>query len=181
MKKILSFLFFLTIIPIASIGQTDENNDTDTLKILPYPPSFSDLVKQFEGKVIYIDVLASWCKPCIAELQKSKELEDYFKKNDIIKLYITIDNINDIQKCVEMLKRESIMGYLATYHATDTKYSPFTKEIENLFLYDKNKQFIGIPRYAIVDKKGKLVIDNAARPSATDEIKKQLETVLRAQ
>jgi len=69
--------------------------------------------------------------------------------------------------------------YLATYHAPGTKYSPFTKEIENLFLYDKNKQFIGIPRYAIVDKKGKLAIDNAARPSAIDEIKKHLETVLR--
>ena len=40
--------------------------------------SFAELLKKFEGRVVYIDFMGSHCKPCIDELKEVKKLESYF-------------------------------------------------------------------------------------------------------
>ena len=53
------------------------------IKCLNYPSSFELLLRHFKGKIVYIDVMASWCKPCLAELKEYEKTDDFFKKNDI--------------------------------------------------------------------------------------------------
>ncbi|WP_333575428.1 TlpA family protein disulfide reductase [Sphingobacterium sp.] len=175
MKKYLTSLFLFMLILGKLHGQTDFTKPEDTLTILEHPSSFSDLIKQFKGKVIYIDIMASWCKPCIQELKISKGLDQFFAKEDIVKLYISIDNFGQTDKAIEILKTENIKGYFVTYQAPDGKPNQFATDLENLFLFDNKKQFRGIPIYAIVDKQGTLITNDAKRPSSGEELKKQLQ------
>jgi hypothetical protein len=76
---------------------------------------------------------------------------------------------------IEILKTENIKGYFVTYQAPDGKPNQFATDLENLFLFDNKKQFRGIPIYAIVDKQGTLITNDAKRPSSGEELKKQLQ------
>lgn len=153
------------------------------IKILDYPASFNELLQPFNGKVVYIDVMASWCKPCLEELPASKELDNFFEDNNIIRLFITIDAPADFSKCKTLLDRFNLLGYLATYHPKEPKTNnSFAREFENIFLKDESGNYnISIPRYAIVDKNGNIVIKRAERPSNPDALKKQLQEVISVQ
>jgi thiol-disulfide isomerase/thioredoxin len=152
----------------------DINNSQ--LVILNYPMSFENLTKQFDGKVIYIDVMASWCKPCISELKESKKMDSYFKENNIVRLYISLDNKEDIKKSIQILKNDTLNGYFTSMHSTEEPDSIFAKDIVTLFLTDENGNLgISIPRYAIVNKNGEIVVKKAERPSNATALTKQLE------
>lgn len=175
MKKYVTSLFLFMLLLGKLHGQEDVSKTNGGLTILKHPSSFSDLIKQFKGKIIYIDLMASWCKPCIQELKISKGLDEFFTKEEIVKLYISIDNFGQTDKALEVLKTENLTGYFVTYQAPDGKLNQFATDLENLFLYDSKKQFKGIPIYAIVDKQGKLITNDAKRPSSGEELKEQLQ------
>ena len=55
-------------------------------------------LSDFEGKVLYIDIWASWCGPCRKQFPYSKELKNKFSKKQLKKIkfiYISIDNDYD--------------------------------------------------------------------------------------
>jgi thiol-disulfide isomerase/thioredoxin len=165
-------------IPALSLAQKSNDRLTPSLKMLDYPQSLTELLKQFKGKVVYIDLMASWCKPCIVELKESKKLRSYFEENNIVKLYITIDGKEDIGKAFSLIQNDTLSGYFTSYHpVTELKEkSTFPKDIETLFLTDGNGNLsISIPKYAIVNKKGEIVEKRAERPSNFLSLKEQLE------
>lgn len=148
------------------------------------PESFNTLLKEnFSGKTVYIDVMASWCKPCLSELSASKDLDDYFNENNIVRLFVTIDIPEDIETCIKLLNKHSLSGYLVTYHQQEKKLqNTFAKEVGTLFLQDKDgKLAIAIPKYAIADKQGNIIVKNAERPSNPDALRKQFREVQQAQ
>ena len=172
MKKSLIYVLVLFIIPISALGT--HQNDRDTLIVLDHPKSLEKLLNQFKGQVVYIDLLASWCKPCIAELEHAKKLNNYFLDNKIVKLYITIDEPEDIEKCVSLLIDHKVTGYLATYRSKSGDFNAFSTDLSDIFF----KENVAIPRYAIVDNHGKLVVGDAFRPSSPDLLKQQLDAFL---
>lgn len=148
------------------------------------PESFDTLLKEnFVGKTVYIDVMASWCKPCLTELPASKELDNYLSENNIVRLFVTIDNFEDIDNCIKLLDKYNLSGYLVTYHQQEKKpQNKFAKEVETLFMRDEEGNFsLSIPKYAIADDQGNIVIKKAERPSNPDSLKKQFWEVLQAQ
>jgi thiol-disulfide isomerase/thioredoxin len=176
MKKNVFTLLIIFLIPTLVAAQKVLDINNSQLVILNYPMSFENLTKQFDGKVIYIDVMASWCKPCISELKESKKMESYFKENNIVRLYITIDNKEDIRKCIQILKNDTLSGYFVSLHSTEEPDSIFAKDIVALFMTDENGNIkISIPRYAIVNKKGEIVVKKAERPSNSTGLTNQLE------
>lgn len=60
--------------------------------------SFKEITFPFKGKIIYIDLMASWHKPCIAELQAANLLKSHFDNNYIVRFFISIDNKEAIEK-----------------------------------------------------------------------------------
>lgn len=163
--------------PLSTIGM--EKNSNDSLIVLDYPSSFENLLEKFKGKVVYIDVLASWCKPCIEEFAHAKKMDDFFKKNNIVKIYITIDKPEDNEKCKKLLVDRSMTGYLVHYSPNKGEFSQFSKDIGKIFLTDKNgNPDFGIPKFGIVDKNGKLVMNNAPRPSSPEELTNKLKEYL---
>lgn len=170
MKNII-YLFLVLLLPFLVCGQSDTNEKEEELIPLEHPESFASLLKQFEGKVVYIDILASWCGPCMEELENSKKLDGYFKENDVVKLYITIDASKDIGKCYSLLHAKSLTGYFTMLHPAVGEHTQFFNDMADLFFSSGQ---IEIPRYAIVNKEGKIVNKSASRPSSPGRLKQQL-------
>lgn len=179
--KLLLFVF-ISFMPFHIGAQNNAENSSVTR--LKYPSNFSELIGPFKGKVIYIDIMASWCKPCLEELKYHKKLDDFFAEKDIIKLFISIDEPESIEKCFQILEKNDMKGFFSSYHSPQkggTKKGDYIKTIEKMFItYDNEGNFSGmsIPQYIIVDRNGKIAEYKASRPGDKDSLKKQLSSYL---
>lgn len=126
------------------------------------------LLSDLRGKVVYIDVWATWCGPCLQEFPHSKKVQQRFKGNDQVAfLYVSVDRPDNLEKWKRMIADKKLKGV----HVIDSPESE-AKSIWKAYLVN------GIPRYILVDQLGKIVDANAARPSSgsvEEEIQKLLE------
>ncbi|QQS98313.1 TlpA family protein disulfide reductase [Sphingobacterium spiritivorum] len=125
----------------------------------PPPFTLNDLngkqvsLKDFAGKVIYIDFWASWCSPCRYEMKNgSPKLHARFADNkDVIFLYVSIDDSED--KWRQAIKEDQIEGvHLLSKGGIKSVVA-------------KAFNISGIPRYVIIGRDGKIVDNDAPRPS----------------
>ena len=126
--------------------------------------SFNDIISQFEGKVIYLDFWASWCRPCRNEMPYSSELKKKLEGEDVVFVYISSDRDSTAWK--NAIKELNINGY--NYLTNVNVY----KQYQSLY------EVKTIPRYILFNKKGEAVNVNATRPrhpQTLTEIKKLLE------
>ena len=114
---------------------------------------WEDIIKSYRGKYLYIDFWASWCQPCRFEMPLSIRLSQEFNKNEIAFIYISID-----EKAEDWEKASSQIGL---------------RENNNSFLLlnmlgGSAKKYFNIneiPRYLIFDEQGRLINNDAPRPS----------------
>ena len=112
-----------------------------------------------QGYVIYLDIWATYCKPCLEEIEPSKELQ---KK-------LSDKKIKFVNICIES-KKESWLSLIKKKEFTGIQLY-CTKEDEETF--KKNYVVETLPRYIIIDKDGKIYDINAKRPSDI-ELEKEL-------
>ena len=122
-------------------------------------------LKDFYGKLIYIDVWATWCGPCLKEMPSLKELINEYKGKNIEFVSISIDNKKDYEKWRKMVHEKNVGG-VQLYDAEGLS-SSFMKAF-NVGL---------IPRFMMLDSKGKIITANAPRPSS-DEVRGYIDTHL---
>lgn len=111
------------------------------------------------GKYIYIDVWATWCKPCIAEIPNLKKMEHRLADKNIVFLSISVDKDRDAW--VKMVKEDNFTGM--QWHSPSREFS------EELMI-------VSIPRFILIDPQGKIVEANVSRPDR-DETYKLFETL----
>lgn len=116
--------------------------------------------EDLKGKVIYIDVWATWCGPCMREIPHLKALEEELHNKDIAFVSISIDGDKDAWE--KMVAKKELKGY-QLFAEGEWKSDIIT-----------NYAIKGIPRFILIDKNGNLVNANADRPSSEEVIKKQL-------
>ncbi|RXJ51311.1 TlpA family protein disulfide reductase [Gelidibacter gilvus] len=121
--------------------------------------SLSDL----KGKYVYVDVWATWCGPCIAEIPSLKELDAKYADKNIQFVSISIDDAmrsggGDLavakNKWRTMVEEENLIGM--QLFSDENWQSKFVKD------YKIN----GIPRFILIDPNGNVVDANAPRPSS---------------
>ena len=120
-----------------------------------------------KGKKVYIDIWATWCIPCKIEFKENNIVDSFLQKNNISKLYISLDDIKEKGTWKNDIKKFALFGY---HIIANQALINNLKEL----LYSKDEMFT-IPRYAIIDDKGNLVNVNAPKPSNTDMLIQQLK------
>ena len=119
-------------------------------------------LKDFRGKVVYLDIWASWCGPCRMEIPFAQKLEEEMKDKDIVFLCVSVDPDENAWR--KIIKEKEMGGKHLISKGN------FESEITKLY------NVKGIPRYVIIDKEGIIVDSNAKRPS--EEVKADLDELL---
>lgn len=115
--------------------------------------SWQDILKLNKGKVIYVDLWASWCGPCIAEMPASLKLQKSLSNSSIVFLYISIDsNVSRWKNAIAKYNLE----FLNRQHYRLDQDSELAKFMNAP----------PIPRYLIINKDSQVVSLDAARPSS---------------
>lgn len=125
-----------------------------------------DLLTSYKGNVIYVDFWASWCHPCREEMPFSKHLREYYKQKNVVFIYLAIND--KFENWEIAIKEEGLESFQNSYFITNPKNSKLIDELG----------INSIPRFLLYDKTGKLVNDNAPRPSDT-EIKQEINKYLK--
>ena len=105
----------------------------------PISDTFSKILSENTGKVIYIDCWATWCSPCIKAMPHSKKLMEKYKGKDVSFVYICIDSS---EKLWERMVSEFNLG--------GGQHYLLNKEQSDFFRESMDVQ--GIPEYFLIDK-----------------------------
>lgn len=106
------------------------------------PISFEEILKKYVGKTIVIDVWASWCSDCVKGMPKVKELQE--KNPEVTFLFISMDK--SYESWLKGIEKYEVRG--EHYLTADGMKGVFGKSIN----------LDWIPRYMVVDKKGKIAL-----------------------
>ncbi len=112
-------------------------------------------LKDFKGKYVYIDMWATWCRPCQNELPYMKKLAEEFEGKNIVFLGLSIDQ--NKSKWEEKVKSGELCGvqlYLGTGSAFQNDY-----------------MIKGIPRFILLDREGRIINENMSRPSSEETVR----------
>ncbi len=118
--------------------------------------------EDLKGKLLYIDVWATWCGPCLREIPYFDTLQRQFEGRKI--QFVSISYQDNKERWQKMVKEKELLGI--QLFAADSKAPFFT-----------DYQVEGIPRYILIDDKGIIIDSDAKRPS-DNELKNFLNTQL---
>jgi thiol-disulfide isomerase/thioredoxin len=119
--------------------------------------SFEDIegnsvkLSDLRGTLVYIDIWATWCGPCIAEHPHWDKLREEYKDKPVSFLTISVDTKRELWE--KMVKAKNMEG-LQWYAPGD-----FKSELATHF------KARAIPRFLLLDREGKIIDPSADRPS----------------
>ncbi len=110
-------------------------------------------LEDLKGKYVYIDVWATWCGPCRAEIPFLKKAEEKYHGKNIEFVSISVDVDKDHEKWKTFVKDKQLGG--TQLYADKNWNSEFIKAFG----------INSIPRFILIDPKGNVVDADAIRPS----------------
>jgi len=147
---------------IRKFGDNEPAIDFDGKTVEGKKVSLSD----FKGKVVVVDVWATWCGPCKGEIPSLQKLEEEMKGQDVVFISYSIDDMKDHDKWIKFVADEKlggvqIMGDLAWKSGICLNY-----------------KINAIPRFMVFNKQNQIVSIDAPRPS-TPALKELIEKLLK--
>jgi thiol-disulfide isomerase/thioredoxin len=144
MKKMLAiFIAFASF----SCSQAQKTNfspvalNEKLLSLTDQQVSFKDILKKNKGKTVVVEMWASWCGDCVKAMPKLKALQANHPEVN----YVFVSMDKTAEKWKQGIEKHEIKG--DHYMANDQMKGVFAKAID----------LDWIPRYIIIDKKGKIV------------------------
>ena len=95
----------------------------------------------FKGKVVLLNIWATWCAPCVAEMPSMEKLYQELKGEDFELLAISVDESGG----------EAVKPFIEKYKLSFRVLLDTKAEIKNLY------QATGIPESFIIDRDGMIV------------------------
>ncbi|WP_457743440.1 TlpA family protein disulfide reductase [Sulfurimonas sp.] len=119
----------------------------------------------FKGKIVLLNLWASWCGGCQKEMPMLRELQKEFSKKNFVVVLVNIDN--DMRNAKEFLSDVDNSRVLTCVYDHDKKLA-------------KAYKVIGMPSSYLIDENGKVIevlvgtLDKEALLSLKDKIKKHM-------
>lgn len=126
---------------------------TDSLEAPTGPAQpLAALLSQHKGRVVLLDMWASWCAPCLAELPASAAVARRYQAQGLSVLYLSIDReAKDWRKALGRLRG----GQAGHFRFTNPVAARLLREFE----------ISSVPRYLVLDRTGAVRAPDAIRPS----------------
>ena len=114
-------------------------------------------LNDLKGKLVYIDVWATWCGPCKAQIPYLKQLEELYRNKAVEFVSISIDQPKDEEKWKKMVVEKELKGIQLM--------------ADNAWKSSLVKDYViqGIPRFILLDEKGNIISPFAPRPGQYEE------------
>lgn len=151
-------------------NKTNEGGEPVLLETETYH-SFKQLMALFPSKIVYVDVWATWCKPCLIEFEKRQVLQDLIQNQSVELLYMSIDRANYQRKWLRTIKKYGLSGHHII--ANRALQQDMWKTIH------EQEARLSIPYYFVSDQMGRILLKDAPKPSQGDTLKTKLEEVIR--
>ena len=116
-----------------------------------------------KGKYVYIDVWATWCRPCLGQIPALKDLEKEYRGKNIAFVSISTDKPEKHQSWINMIKSKGMEG-IQLFAGSDNSFF-------------KAYKINSIPRFIFIGPKGEIINANAPRPSEKEAIHKLFSSV----
>ena len=123
------------------------------------PDGQSVSLSQFKGKVVLLDFWASWCGPCIADLETLRKIKEQVAAQPVVFLNVSLDVNEGAWK--RAIAKHQIKGVHVRSDGQVTQ------------AYNVS----GIPRYYLLDPQG-LIVEDRLRVSDIDEVVAKIEQSL---
>jgi thiol-disulfide isomerase/thioredoxin len=152
--------------------QKNKANNRIVIEDIGRMKSVLEVIKKYEGKVIYLDIWGTWCGPCKKEMAYVPELKKRYSGKNIVFLYIALDKPEHDQRWKEYVLLNDLEGkhYRVDRSATESFWQGAKAAgIEALSV---------VPRYMIIDAQGIIVHNVAERPSSQQKLYDQLDKLL---
>jgi len=131
--------------------QTLSSNSSDML---------AEILQKHKGSVIYLDIWATWCKPCLSCMPSTKKLQEEFKNKKVSFVFF----------CVQS-KKDDWETHLTKYKMPGDHYLLNDLQYANL---NNKLQITVFPRYVLIDKNGKITNKKALSPGLGGHVNKNL-------
>ena len=107
--------------------------------------SFSEILQQYRGKTVFIDVWASWCKDCIVGMPKVQKLRE--ENPEVVFLFLSLDK--EIESWKHGIEKYGVVG--ENYFIPEGWKGDFCSSID----------LDWIPRYMVVNAEGEISLYKA--------------------
>ena len=110
--------------------------------------------EEFKGKVLVIDVWATWCHSCLEHMHKFTGMRYWFRReSDVCFVTISIDRSEDKEEWLNSIKKHNMQGMLNLF-----------PDSEEQSQFESDFQISSVPRYIIIGKKGEIISAHAPTP-----------------
>jgi thiol-disulfide isomerase/thioredoxin len=117
-------------------------------------------LSDYKGKLVVVDVWATWCEPCRRMMPLFHELQKEFAGK----------NVEFLSVCVGVwIESEKWLQLSNEFHIKQNNF--FISGWQSDFV--KDYRISGVPRYMIFDREGKIVSLNATNPTS-DKLKEMI-------
>ncbi len=117
----------------------ESNGEKAELTFRMVSDSSEHSLSEYKGKVVIVNMWATWCGPCLKEIPDFNKLQEKFGKDGLVVLSITDESPKKVKKFVKDREIKSINGFIR-----------YEDELEEPFRHMRR----GRPMIFIVDREG---------------------------
>lgn len=120
---------------------------------------FREILKPYEGKLVYLDVWGTWCSPCKKEMEHVSFIKQAMKGKEVVFLYLA--NRSPKESWENVIKEYGLTGeQVVHYNLPDVHQDMLEKYLE----------VRSYPTYMLIDRKGNIVDRTPPRPSSENRL-----------